>query len=105
MNRYYGWYHDPGHIEIIQRQFESQLTKWYEAFKKPIIQMEYGADAIAGLHRVSIILIPTERNSQLLLFFLHHSKNLPLDYVTLICLLSYAVNITELVNTFYGKLH
>lgn len=60
VNRYYGWYHDPGHIEIIQRQFESQLTKWYEAFKKPIIQMEYGADAIAGLHREPSVMFSEE---------------------------------------------
>ena len=56
MNRYYAWYHDPGHLEIIQRQFDSQLRKWYEAFKKPIIQAEYGADAVAGLHVVSLMI-------------------------------------------------
>ena len=55
INRYYAWYHDPGHLEIIQRQFESQLTKWYEAFKKPLLQAEYGADTIPGLHRVSFL--------------------------------------------------
>ena len=53
VNRYYAWYHDPGHLELISRQLEHELTDWYNEFKKPVIQAEYGADAVAGLHIVS----------------------------------------------------
>ena len=56
INRYYAWYHDPGHLEIIQRQFETDLNNWYDAFKKPVLQTEYGADTIPGLHRVRAVI-------------------------------------------------
>ena len=53
VNRYYAWYHDSGHLELISRQLEVELVNWFDKFKKPVIQAEYGADAVAGLHMVS----------------------------------------------------
>ncbi|XP_066491208.1 beta-glucuronidase-like [Tiliqua scincoides] len=50
VNSYFSWYHDPGHLEVIGLQLSSQFENWYETHQKPIIQSEYGADAIAGLH-------------------------------------------------------
>ncbi|TFK12972.1 gap junction delta-2 protein [Platysternon megacephalum] len=50
VNSYFSWYHDAGHLEVIQLQLNTQFENWYEAYQKPIIQSEYGADAIAGLH-------------------------------------------------------
>ncbi len=52
VNRYYAWYHDAGAIELIQKQFDSDLNAWHDTFHKPILQAEYGADALSCLHQV-----------------------------------------------------
>ncbi|XP_015239131.1 PREDICTED: beta-glucuronidase [Cyprinodon variegatus] len=50
VNSYFSWYHDPGHMEVISLQLNTQFEDWYGKYKKPIIQSEYGADAVAGVH-------------------------------------------------------
>ncbi|KAL6463818.1 hypothetical protein MHYP_G00282090 [Metynnis hypsauchen] len=50
VNSYFSWYHDPGHLEVIPIQLNTQFDNWYGKYKKPIIQSEYGADAVPGLH-------------------------------------------------------
>ncbi|XP_051981881.1 beta-glucuronidase [Xyrauchen texanus] len=50
VNSYFSWYHDPGHVEVISIQLNTQFDNWYEKYKKPLIQSEYGADAVPGLH-------------------------------------------------------
>ncbi|KAG8451786.1 hypothetical protein GDO86_003832 [Hymenochirus boettgeri] len=50
VNSYFSWYHDAGHLEVIQLQLHDQFDKWYEKYQKPIIQSEYGADTIPGYH-------------------------------------------------------
>lgn len=55
INSYFSWYHDYGHLEVIQPQLNSQFENWYKTHQKPIIQSEYGADAIPGIHEVKFI--------------------------------------------------
>ncbi|KAJ8342909.1 hypothetical protein SKAU_G00328370 [Synaphobranchus kaupii] len=50
VNSYFSWYHDPGHPEVIPFQLNTQFENWYGKYKKPIIQSEYGADVVPGLH-------------------------------------------------------
>ncbi|KAI3373456.1 hypothetical protein L3Q82_022063 [Scortum barcoo] len=50
VNSYFSWYHDPGHLEVIPIQLNTQFENWYGKYKKPIIQSEYGADTVPGLH-------------------------------------------------------
>ncbi|XP_040280718.1 beta-glucuronidase [Bufo bufo] len=50
VNSYFSWYHDSGHLEVIQLQLHNQFDNWYEKYQKPIIQSEYGADTIPGFH-------------------------------------------------------
>ncbi|XP_042288153.1 beta-glucuronidase [Thunnus maccoyii] len=50
VNSYFSWYHDPGHLEVIPIQLNSQFEDWYGKYQKPIIQSEYGADAVPGIH-------------------------------------------------------
>lgn len=52
LNRYFGWYSDHGHLEVIGLQLKKELQEWYEKHRKPIIMTEYGADTIAGLHKI-----------------------------------------------------
>jgi beta-glucuronidase len=50
VNRYFSWYNDPGHLELIEYQLEKDITKWFNRYRKPVFLTEYGADAIAGMH-------------------------------------------------------
>ncbi|XP_058483956.1 beta-glucuronidase [Solea solea] len=50
VNSYFSWYHDQGHLEVIPIQLNTQFENWYGKYQKPIIQSEYGADAVPGLH-------------------------------------------------------
>lgn len=50
INRYYGWYVEPGDLDAAERGLEAELQAWAEAHGKPIIVTEYGADTLAGLH-------------------------------------------------------
>jgi len=54
VNRYYGWYLDVGHTEIIEQQLLNNLRGFHDTFNKPVILSEYGADTIPGLHRVTM---------------------------------------------------
>jgi beta-glucuronidase len=49
VNRYYGWYADPGDLEAAERGLEAELRAWARQ-GKPILVTEFGADALPGLH-------------------------------------------------------
>lgn len=51
-NRYYAWYHDYGQTQLISKQLERELRDWFDNYGKPVIQAEYGADTVAGMHVV-----------------------------------------------------
>ena len=53
INQYYGWYDDPGHLEVIYSQVSTKLENWYTTHTKPMLITEYGAGTISGLHEVS----------------------------------------------------
>nr|KAG5706847.1 hypothetical protein BaRGS_004182 [Batillaria attramentaria] len=51
VNRYFGWYSDTGHSELVELQLDLDLEMWRKTFPtKPIIISEYGAGAVPGLH-------------------------------------------------------
>lgn len=50
INKYYGWYIGIGDIDGTLPEFGACMDRFYEAFKKPMIVAEFGADAIAGMH-------------------------------------------------------
>lgn len=56
VNRYFGWYHDIGQLDLIGHQIESEITDWYNTFNKSVYVSEYGAGAISGFHTVSLLL-------------------------------------------------
>lgn len=51
-NRYYAWYHDFGQTQLISKQVERELRDWFDTHAKPVVQAEYGADTVAGMHVV-----------------------------------------------------
>ena len=50
VNKYYGWYEQPGEIAGSLAAFGACLDRFRAAFKKPVMIAEFGADAIAGVH-------------------------------------------------------
>jgi len=52
INRYYGWYFNMGHLNLIQYELSYDLEQWHNTEKKPMIISEYGASTIAGFHEV-----------------------------------------------------
>uniref|UniRef100_A0A2K6ASL3 Beta-glucuronidase n=1 Tax=Macaca nemestrina TaxID=9545 RepID=A0A2K6ASL3_MACNE len=63
---YYSWYNDFGHLELIQRQLTTQFENWYKTYQKPIIQSEYGAEAIVGFHQDPPLMFTEEYQKSLL---------------------------------------
>ncbi|MEO3943330.1 beta-glucuronidase [Paenarthrobacter nicotinovorans] len=52
INRYYGWYIFTGDLQTAEDYLERDLRGWVEAFGKPIMMSEYGADTMPGQHSI-----------------------------------------------------
>lgn len=79
VNRYYSWYEDPGHLELIEYQVEKELRGWYDTFNKPVIMSEFGADTIAGFHQDPPTLFSEEYQCEVLRHY--HNVFDKLDFV------------------------
>ena len=66
INRYYGWYVEPGDLAAAERGLEAELREWAEVQGKPIIVTEYGADAMPGLHTLDAAVWSEEYQAELL---------------------------------------
>ena len=53
INRYYGWYVQPGDIPAARKVLDDELTLWEQKLHQPIIVTEYGTDTMNGLHSVT----------------------------------------------------
>ncbi|MBQ2642876.1 MAG: beta-glucuronidase [Eubacterium sp.] len=60
VNRYYAWYNDHGHLDVIGLQLKEEMDKWHAKYNKPIIMSEYGADTIAGYHKLPAVAFTEE---------------------------------------------
>ena len=52
VNRYYSWYYDLANLQSIYPRLTSEFRAWHEKIRKPIFMSEYGADTIAGNHKL-----------------------------------------------------
>lgn len=50
LNRYLGWYSQPGNLDEALGLLSAELDALYQKFGKPILIAEFGADAIPGHH-------------------------------------------------------
>ena len=66
INRYYGWYVEPGDLDAAESGLEAELAAWASRHHKPIIVTEYGADTLAGLHTTEASLWSEEYQAALL---------------------------------------
>ena len=70
LNHYYGWYHQVGDLAAAEAGLERELRGWQEQHHKPLVMMEHGADAVAGLH--SILTQPWSQEYQLQFLEMFH---------------------------------
>lgn len=77
VNRYYGWYSDPGDLEMIAPQLTAELTRWHKRHGKPILLAEFGADAVAGLHQTPPTMFTEEFQADLIERYLDVCARLP----------------------------
>lgn len=66
LNRYYSWYFDPGHLELIEYQLEQELKAWHDLIGKPVMLTEYGADTIDGFHQDPPVMFSEEYQCEFL---------------------------------------
>lgn len=52
LNRYYGWYVGAGDLAAAEKYLRMDLQSWVDAYDKPIMMTEYGADTQSGVHSV-----------------------------------------------------
>ncbi len=52
LNRYYSWYFDLANLESIYPRLTREFRAWHDKIGKPIMMTEYGADTIAGNHKL-----------------------------------------------------
>ncbi|WP_343759929.1 glycoside hydrolase family 2 TIM barrel-domain containing protein [Parasphingorhabdus litoris] len=50
INRYHGWYSEPGQLDRASSALTETLDDLAKAHEKPIFISEFGADAVAGMH-------------------------------------------------------
>jgi beta-glucuronidase len=50
INRYYGWYSQPGQLSTALELLSRELDALYDRFRKPVLVTEFGADTIPGHH-------------------------------------------------------
>jgi beta-glucuronidase len=50
LNRYYGWYTDPGQTDTGCERLSQELDELYCRYRKPLALTEFGADAVPGCH-------------------------------------------------------
>jgi beta-glucuronidase len=60
VNRYFGWYIEPGDLASIADRLAAELEEWHRRWGKPILLSEYGADTIAGLHKLPAVMFSEE---------------------------------------------
>jgi beta-glucuronidase len=50
INRYYGWYTEPGELGKARKALEREMDLLYERYGKPVMITECGVDTVEGLH-------------------------------------------------------
>ncbi|HSR18637.1 MAG TPA: glycoside hydrolase family 2 TIM barrel-domain containing protein, partial [Ignavibacteriaceae bacterium] len=64
INRYYGWYENPGQIELGCKRMEDELDYLAKKYKKPIMVSEFGVDTLPGLHSTEPTMFTEEYQSE-----------------------------------------
>lgn len=77
LNRYYGWYSEPGQIDLGCARLSDELDALHARFGKPIILSEFGADAIPGCHAEPPEMFSEEFQAELLARYIEMLRGKP----------------------------
>ncbi|MEM8559676.1 MAG: beta-glucuronidase [Bacteroidota bacterium] len=66
LNRYYGWYTEPGQLDRALDRLTAELDEIAAAHAKPIMLTEFGADTLAGLHATTLVQFTEEFQAELI---------------------------------------
>lgn len=66
INKYFSWYSDTGHLELVQRQMERAIQVWRQQHNKPVMVSEYGSDTINGFHEVPATIFTEEYQTEMM---------------------------------------
>ncbi|XP_060521729.1 beta-glucuronidase-like [Cylas formicarius] len=65
-NRYDGWYEYPGLLGEIMPRIIEEAQEWHKKYNKPVINTEYGADTLEGLHTLPTFIWSEEYQTALM---------------------------------------
>ncbi|MFH0992763.1 MAG: beta-glucuronidase [bacterium] len=77
LNRYIGWYTDFADLDIVRDHLRAELSQYHERFGKPVMLTEFGADTIAGLHRLPAVAFSEEFQVEFLETYHDAIRDLP----------------------------
>lgn len=77
VNRYFGWYSEPGQIDRAVTALDRLLTELGNRHGKPVFVSEFGADAIAGFHSTTDQLWTEEYQADLIAAYWEVIENNP----------------------------
>jgi len=66
LNRYYGWYHESGQLDVACLRLSDELDAMYTKFRKPLILAEFGVDTIPGCHALPPEMFSEEFQAEML---------------------------------------
>ena len=77
LNRYYGWYSEPGRIDLALPKLSGELDGLFRRFRKPIILTEFGADALPGSHAHPPVMYSEEYQAEMIARYLELLETKP----------------------------
>jgi beta-glucuronidase len=77
VNRYYGWYSEPGDLNKAIPRLSKDLDTIYRKFKKPLLVTEFGADALPGSHSDPPIMFSEEYQKEMISRYIGLMKKKP----------------------------
>ncbi len=80
INRYYGWYTNPGRMDQAMQIMNGELEKLYGQYHTPIVMTEFGADTSPGFHSLNHDMFSEEFQCEFIANYLDLANTK--DYVT-----------------------
>ncbi len=77
LNKYLGWYVEHGDLTDVPERLARELTDFHEKFHKSILVTEFGADTIAGVHRLPAVAFSEEFQVDFIRTYHETIKTLP----------------------------
>ena len=77
LNRYLGWYVQPGNLDRALPSLSAELDALHEKFGKPILLSEFGADAIPGQHAQPPEMFTEEYQAEMIIRYIELLRQKP----------------------------